>query len=71
MKTLFRIFVAAVIIGAFLYASSADYVETVLYNMNESTYTTIVEKLGKNCTAKEVVNEYISNKKYYDNTVPR
>ena len=47
-------------------AGSADYTEQVVYTMPQEAYETIYLKLGDGCSDKQIANEYMSNKEYYD-----
>lgn len=47
-------------------AGRSDYNEEIIYTMPQDAYEDICVKLG-DCSDQEIVNEYMSNKQYYDN----
>lgn len=56
--------VVAVII-AICYAGRVDYNDAVLYNMDNSTYEVLREKLG-DVSRSELADAYQNNKEYWD-----
>lgn len=65
MKTIKTTFAALAVFAAFAYAGTNDYTEQVLYTTQDA-YEQIVLQLGDGCTDREIVNEYMNNKSYYD-----
>ena len=49
------------------YAGSYEYAEIVIQSMPEKAYTTIVSNLGKDASQKEIAEEYMDRREYYDN----
>lgn len=47
-------------------AGRCDYEEQVIYTMPQEAYETIYLKLGDGCSNKQIINEYMNNKKFYD-----
>lgn len=62
------LFVTGFILFIFLMGigGSADYAEQVVYTMPQEAYEAIYLKLGDGCSNREIANEYMSNKQYYD-----
>lgn len=64
--------VVAGIIGifGFLYilgvVGSYDHADEVVYSMDDQVYVLIIKKIGKSSN-KDVANEYLENREYYDN----
>lgn len=47
-------------------AGNIDRVEQTVYSMPQEAYEAIYLKLGNRCSDRQIANEYLSNKKYYD-----
>lgn len=47
-------------------AGSSDYNEQIVYTMPQEAYEAIYLKLGDGCSNKQIAEEYMSNKLYYD-----
>lgn len=61
--------IALAILVAIGIAGRCDYNESVLYNMSDTTYKAVKTTLKKDCTDTDIVNEYQSNKAYWDSIV--
>lgn len=48
------------------FVGTLDYNECTIYNMPQEAYEAIYLKLGDGCSDREIVKEYMSNKKYWD-----
>lgn len=62
------VFIAGFIAFFFLlgYAGTQELTEQIVYTMPQEVYDTICLKLGDKCSDKQIADEYMSNKKYYD-----
>lgn len=65
-RTLCAILGICAFLAVFCWASKKDYEETILYSMPQAAYEQIYVELGSGCKDKEIVEKYMSNKKYYD-----
>lgn len=50
----------------FAWASNEDYKEAVISSMSNSAYNKIRSELGNDCTTQEIIDQYKSNKLFYD-----
>ena len=57
---------AAVFIILLGWAGHQDYVEQICYNMPEDTYEAISLKLGDRANNSAIAEEYMKNKKFWD-----
>lgn len=47
-------------------AGTSDYTEQVLCTMPQKTYEQIYLELGNECSDRQIISKYMSNKDYYD-----
>ena len=47
-------------------AGSTDRTEQIVYAMPQEAYEAIYLKLGNGCTDRQIADEYMANKQYYD-----
>lgn len=47
-------------------AGSAERVEQIVYTMPQEAYEAVYLKLGDGCSQREIADEYMSDKQYYD-----
>jgi hypothetical protein len=50
----------------FAWASNEDYKEAVISSMSNTAYNKIRSELGNDCTTQEIIDQYKSNKLFYD-----
>lgn len=50
----------------FAWASNEDYKEAVISSMPNTAYNKIRSELGNDCTIEEIIDQYKSNKPFYD-----
>lgn len=64
--------VAAFVVGASTFiivvglAGNVERTEQIIYSMPQEAYETIYLKLGPGCTDQAIVDEYMSNRAFYD-----
>ena len=54
-------------IGIIGYAGSYEWAEEVCYSMPEEAYYSILDTLGDDASQKDIAEEYMNKKEYYDN----
>ena len=47
-------------------AGTTDRTEQIVYAMPQEAYEAIYLKLGNGCTYRQIADEYMANKQYYD-----
>ena len=67
-KKLFTAIFAAIVIAGCLYAGRGEYIDDVLVGMSVRKYQAIRTHLG-DASDSEIVDEYISNRQYWDSII--
>ncbi len=67
-KKLFTAIFAAIVIAGCLYAGRGEYVDDILVSMSFEKYQAIHDHLG-GASDSEIVDEYISNRQYWDSII--
>ena len=60
-----NLLIMAAVVIAICFVGRFDYNEEVIYNMDESTYQVLKQKLG-NVSTSELVDTYMSDREYWD-----
>ena len=60
-----NLLIMAAVVIAICFVGRFDYTEEVIYNMDESTYQVLKQKLG-NVSTSELVDTYMSDREYWD-----
>ena len=60
-----NLLIMAAVVIAICFVGRFDYNEEVIYNMDESTYQVLKQKLG-NVSTSELVDTYMSDCEYWD-----
>ena len=67
MKTLVKTILGTIAFILVLgWAGSYEYADIVIQSMPEKAYDTIVSQLGSDASQKEIAEEYIERRDYYD-----
>lgn len=50
-------------------AGTIDRAEQIVYTMPQEAYEAVYLKLGDGCTNRQIADEYMANKQYYDSLI--